>query len=635
MALHVMAPDGVNLNSSPPYTANGAASIPECVDDDIGAPNDDTDYLSINTSTGDEELRLTLGPMVDTERVNTFTLRIRSRLTDYTPFVRVGGVNYAGTARSTASTYVTFDEVWDENPATNEPWTKDDLDALIVGVITLADPTNVGRYTQILGIVDHVGVPELIGQVRDSSSRGLRLFRRPVVTVQVRAPLRYADLELGDHLALSHQAWPMPGDEGAGIKRWQRASLVVIGIDENLDTHTVLLRCVDLRGYLVSKWDTGISHEPPSAIAQGMARLTTGAARTFARASEAYTENAAAAEAGGKQVVLVGEDVEKYHTDGTLIEGERTNLQLRSSFVSGLTGWTSAGTGSNGSAIATDTSDLLFDDSITPSCILFTAGSPIHASDLQITGTATASIAAGSTVCLSIDHKDGSAAAPLSYAIQRSSDSAWWRDSDQTWQVAKTWNAMTGSTDHHRHATQPIDVGASATTLTVVVGVPNATGVAGQTNRLHHVQIEDGPYPTSRIVTDAAAAAREADELEDENNHGARTFTHQHGLGFRRVVTDWSSSDLPAGARRVLWCAWRGPGNLDEVRYEQASGAWVYERQRAAVSYQAAKTATVTSGEEYDIAWRWTGEDEELDVAAYTLSIFVDGAKGTDAVAVA
>jgi hypothetical protein len=49
----------------------------------------------------------------------------------------------------------------------------------------------------------------------------------------------------------------------------------------------------------------------------------------------------------------------------------------------------------------------------------------------------------------------------------------------------------------------------------------------------------------------------------------------------------------------------------------------------------ATKTATVTRGTKYAIACRWTGVEGELDLAAYTVSVFVDGVKGTDATSAA
>jgi hypothetical protein len=75
---------------------------------------------------------------------------------------------------------------------------------------------------------------------------------------------------------------------------------------------------------------------------------------------------------------------------GEYLEAARVNAIARSSFASGTTGLTFAGTGVNGSAIAVDTTDLLFEQITTVNSLRFTAGSP-HGAELRASFPATAS----------------------------------------------------------------------------------------------------------------------------------------------------------------------------------------------------------------------------------------------------
>jgi hypothetical protein len=78
-----------------------------------------------------------------------------------------------------------------------------------------------------------------------------------------------------------------------------------------------------------------------------------------------------------------------------------------------------------------------------------------------------------------------------------------------------------------------------------------------------------------------------------------------------------------------------GGADHDALYYDASAGAWVFERKVGVTTYQATKTASVTRGTAVKLAARWTGVEAELDLAAYTISVFVDAAKGTDATSAA
>jgi hypothetical protein len=102
------------------------------------------------------------------------------------------------------------------------------------------------------------------------------------------------------------------------------------------------------------------------------------------------------------------------------------------------------------------------------------------------------------------------------------------------------------------------------------------------------------------------------------------------------VTPDWSSADLASTEDQyIYWMETNGGADHDALYYDASAGAWVFERKVGASTYTASKTASVTRGTTYAIASRWTGVEAELGLTAYTVSVFVDGVKGTDATSAA
>ncbi len=607
------------------------------VDDDFNNP-DDAATIIVWDGVNDSQALFNLSSMPSATVINSVSVYFRAQGEDSTVQIRtlfrIDGVTYTGTYWPQDGSWATGNPtVYFTHPGTGAPFTVADLNGAIAGVSGTDTGGAVGTLscTSITVVVDYVALPVPIGAARDVASRYLNTFRRPTSVVEVVAPLRWADVEIGDTIRMSHFAGETPEDEGWGYEAWEGRLFVVLASAIDLDALVVTLRLFDLRDYLTSFWDTAISEESPSVFGQGVARLDSGATRTYARDGFAYVENAAVAAQGSKQVSEVGDDIEKQDTYGLLLEAEGTNIQEQSSFVNGETGWTSAGEGSNGSAIATDTADLLFDSEITPNSIEFTAGNPIHVADLTFIGTATSSITANTIVTGSFDHKDDTTNS-LWYTIQRAT-SDYWRNSDSTWQAGLTWNAMTASASHARYATNQIDIGANARTLQLGFGIPTSSGVAGQINHLYHAQIEFGTYPTSRIVTGTSSVTRSADNLSLSSSLHKRVWPVDQGTAWFQFRPEWASADI--AVVRELMNVFHDASNLTRVFYNGANGTLVFRRRVAGVNYSASIAASLSRDTLYTVAVRWTGEEGEHDLDPYTLSIFLDGVKGTDQITTA
>lgn len=476
---------------------------------------------------------------------------------------------------------------------------------------------------QLSADVKYVGVAPSFDGGREVAGRLLRLYRRILEIIEIQTDkLWLLDAEILDSVAIEHWAANTVDGLGWQATNWQRGLVDILSTTLDLNRLRLTLRCLVVRHYRVLFWDTMASNIAAGFTGVGVARLSQGEKRTFARTTIAWIENAA----DPTKVVVIFENTEKITSTGTLFEAAGTNDQKESSFRNDLTGWTTAGSATFDPNL---TAPQLFDPGADANRITITAGSPIS-SDGEAVGAASPSYTANTILVVSLDHLDANAAQFTYYAIQRATGGQWWRDSDATWQASKTWNAMTGSTVWARHKTKQIDVGASATTVTVRFGVPT-TGVAGQINHVGHVQIEANRYATSRILTETTSVTRTLDDLSVANDSTKVVWQFARGSCGLEFSTLWSTADLAAGSTRTLLDAFIDASNYDRLFYDKDTAKLIFRRRRAGSNADAFIALSVVAGQVYSVALRWTGADAEEGLAAYTLSIMVDNVMGTDA----
>lgn len=475
--------------------------------------------------------------------------------------------------------------------------------------------------------------PGQIEQNRDRLSRDLWLNRRTPRVAVSSLPLWVLDADVLDRVAIQSQLGPSPLANGWRARKWEQRPFAVLNGKWNPATNRLSAELLDLRPLDVLYYDSSRTDEKSSLMqAGGVARISKGNAITFSRQSVLYLPNPSDPTA----VCLYGQNERGINRTGEYFEEARTNELLRSSFVSGTTGLTLTGTGTNGSAIAADTSDLMFDSGITGNSLKFTAGSP-HAADLKAAEPATASFTANQKIVITADHVTNSGEA-LALRIQRSVDSWYWNNGTGAWQAGVVDNVMTSQATRDPDAqwrSKVIDVGGSATTVTVTALLPTG-GTAGRISHLYHLQLEKGTFPTSRIVTDGAAVTRVKTQLSIAVPAAQKIYNPALGFIDCEVVCDWSSSDLGSTEDMyVFWMTTNAGADHECLFYDASAGAWVFEKKVGASTYQATKTASVTRGTAVKLSARWTGADGELDLTNYTLSLFVDDVKGTDVTAAA
>lgn len=637
MATYELYPDGTT-SAGASWGPTGAATIHQAIDDLVGAADDDTTYAQGSAATWDDFI-CTLAPMVDVVEITSVTMLVRynnagggsNQELDYG--LRIGSTSYLnGPINVVSATYAESTKTWTTNPATSAPWTKPQLDDLSIVVRTQdqVPATDSVRVTQAYVSVEYQPIPAGIAAAREIGAHRLRRYRRPLVQPSIETGLDKLDLELMDDLSLTHFAWPNASGSGAGVANWKRALLQLREVDVNLNTRTLRLGMRGRRGFLCTFWDTAESRRSSSAAEDGVARLTTGGTLTYSRLSHAWHEDP-----GSRLVVQMGLNQKPIAYNGMLMENFASNYLQHSSCTEGATsvaGLTLSGTGVNGSSIASSTTTSiqpLFDATVSANAYLMTAGTP-HAAALIATWPTTATINADTIVRISIDHKD-SPTEVLQWRLVRGVDSFLWNDATEAWQAGAVSNDITTSTDRARFFSKVIDVGSNNTTLTFSLRMPSG-GTSGRAHRIYHVQLEENAWATSHVVTTAATYARAIQTYSITNTLTKRAINATGGTFMCEFIPEWNSADMVAIAGfPAFFDMTYDSDNWIRLFWNSGTTTLDFQIRAAGVTYSATKSFTPVRGTTYKLAARWTSSAGELDMDARSLSVFVNGVKGTDA----
>ena len=500
--------------------------------------------------------------------------------------------------------------------------------------LSAGDKTLVNNYLRDKYFAAAPGQQE---QVRDALSRRLWLLRRPTGIFEVTVPLWMLDADILDRIAVESRVGPAPLAAGWGGKKWQRRAFSIQRIsDVNPATNTVKLQLLDRRPLDVLFWDAARTDKRNSGARQdGVARIIkssgVGAEAKFTRPSKAWIENPA----DPTSVVECAQAERAINQTGEYLEEKRTNLIARSSGVSGTTGLSIFGAGTNGSSITADTTDLLFGSETSPSSLKFTAGTP-HTAHLYLVWS-TATISASSEVRVSLDYKIDNGESFYWQLVRSSGATTYWDDANGVWTAGTTNTnlpAVNPRSAASRFISKKINVGLVDVTLTLYL-FQWSGGTSGRISHLYHAQVEVGAFATSRIVTDGAAVTRERSELSHPVTTAAKIYDPALGTFFCEFTPEWSSADLATGYANVFFATTNGGADYDVLYYSFASGQWAFSRRVGGSTYSAILTASMTRGTAVRLAACWTGVEGELSLSAYTVSVFVNGTKGTDATAVA
>ncbi len=329
-------------------------------------------------------------------------------------------------------------------------------------------------------------------------------------------------------------------------------------------------------------------------------------------------------------------------TDGVVHVGAAQNLHLRSGFQNGLTGWTTSIPA--GASIVAEAISLAqyLSEADTQNCILMTQSAGA-AADNYIWQTCTppaawigAGTIRGAVGCAHLDAGAGTVAV----AVQRTSD-LWYYQWDGSWAAGLLWAPLPNRTDRPTFDWLLCDftVGGAGETFRVRHGQP--AGVpASSVNRLFYAHAGPPmPYFCLPIVNGTAVADRGVDGQWVPDYLNARTVVAEQGTGSVWVKTFWDSTDdLTVAGFPQIWFGIFGchhdSGNALVVWVDHGN-SWIEFSVRSGGVTRTARVGIGAWARDtwHHVAWRWTGAAAELGLTARTLSVFLDGVKGTDAVA--
>lgn len=259
---------------------------------------------------------------------------------------------------------------WTTNPATGVAWTISDLQNLKAGLSGAAGdwslPTAGGNspafdITQLFLEVESAPLAVNIEPVRSLLSLYYRLFgRRPPRFVDIDCAERFAAVDVGEEIEMSHPGGPAPDGQGWREGPGERRDLVVLTREVNPMTGAVKLRCADLRDnacLFFGSFRTTLGYGPDY---QGIPMLHAGGGPlTVVRAQTAYIERP-----GDGLFVDAASSFLKFAASGLAVEGSLDKNWLLNSSVSqgsgtAFTSWTN--TAADAGTIAGDLGSWLFD----------------------------------------------------------------------------------------------------------------------------------------------------------------------------------------------------------------------------------------------------------------------------------
>jgi len=624
MAVIYLLPTVVTADSAA-YIATGAPTKVECVNDPFGSPNGDRYLITV---TNGSEIRFRFQDMVDAVSINSVTLHVvhwfSGTITTQTlqSVINSNAVDTYTAARAPTPSFVDFTDVFTLNGA-GQPWSVADLrGGLTTAGVRFFTPGDGDFITSILLAVDYVARAQGTGAARQVASQVLRVLRKPTPLVTFSAPLSVGHADLLSLLPVTHPLGPEVNGLGWGDTPWKRRPTILLGKTLDPNAYTIRAKALDVRQsiLLYRLWRSMRTKDPAGPAANGIAQADVGAVATYVRAGKAWILNA------DGRVLSVAADVEKFQREGEALEAARTNTLQRSSFKNGTTGWTlTVGSG----AIAVDALDLLFDAAETPNSLKFTAGSPNTTGPLA-QSTNTASYAANAPIVVSVDYS-GDVGTVFSVKILRNFDGVGWDDTSGTFSGTPFNSLPTCDGTKQRWESKVINVGANATTIRIDLKMPDG-GTAARVNHVYHVQVEQGFYASSRILTETASVTRAVDDLRLTTNFAPHIWPVERGTALFDFVPDWSTAKLGATSGEnfdFLLCDYSA-SQSELVSFNGNAGEFRFTRMINGVNSRAKKAVTVTRGTKVSIAARWTSSEGELGLAPYTNSVFVNGVKGTD-----
>ena len=470
--------------------------------------------------------------------------------------------------------------------------------------------------------------------VRTSLSLMLRLLRKPIRYLEIDLPPVHAYVEPGDTVWVSHVLMPWTTEYDGSD--WTTYPMLVVSITDSVQPAKVTLKCLDLREIYCTWWSPFKTNIGMTPDLNGIAILDRAGGWYSTRNQLAYGERP-----GGDNVFQeVLANTQLIDGSGLWVQGGAdVNHLLNSTFSEGsgntFTSWTST---TSGAAIAVEWKLYTLIDAVgfQRSCQLATynAGESAYLSQ-------TVNTMDNKKLYARVFYKNGGTFDPVVIRIQRSSDSKYWRDSDSTWQVAATDNAITPNTgvvNSLRWVSNQIDLTGVTTNITVSLGIFSSVlnGITQlQGCELIEMTTDTGPYCRWRspLPTKAAAVTRVRDLTYIVNSSAVRILSPDRGFVKVTVTPHWDHDDLVDSEIKYVWCAdFDNATNNNYFRFyyqriDASTGAWYFIQKNGGTAYSVTGANLATRDTAYTVVGRWNSAGNDLGLLGQFMDVWVNGTK--------
>jgi hypothetical protein len=523
--------------------------------------------------------------------------------------------------------------------------------------------------------------------IRLSASAILRLLGRPLRIVDFTAPVEFSDLRPGDTVYVTHPFYPTDDGLGVGVKDWERRGLKVLAVQDPIDPPEIRIRALDTFDRACTFWSTWRTDIGADTVnGSGIPRFDQGGGYTVARTTADWIERPT-----DRLLVSISANRARITPWGLLVQGgsysgssadtgELDSYQLDNTFARGTGGHdTTVTTGSTtaftnwvatvaggGSCKVWKDANFRFDDATTYARHVKLATGANYNTDNAYLYQALSSFPTNISIRArylfsladpNLDPKQ------TSYILRRTlggtandwTTSGW--SASLAWRKFLNGETSTGgagkasffkSGNFYEYWTDEIPYGSGATpilTNTALLHQENNATLYLHQALLYHSGTATGQG--KRVirrevdVTQGSVVTNAADVVDLNNDESYRIALTDRGTVSFVFVPRWDHEDLEDGGRKYLLCIQNDSSNNDRdlvyyYRDSSTAARLIFERVYGGASAGYA-AITMSPRASYltpiKVAIRWVGASGELGLAAKTLDVFVNGTKGTAAVA--
>jgi len=478
--------------------------------------------------------------------------------------------------------------------------------------------------------------------VRTSASTTLRFLGKPLRFVSIDLPPAYGQIEPGMTVWAAHDLLPEAPSGTDRYETWRLVPLYVLSVEDPIKPAVLKLTCLDLRERYCTWWSPMLTDIGMTDDLNGIAILDRAGGWNTVRDQVAYGVRPPGNDS--YQEVLANKPIVDAY--GLLIEGgDDENHLLNSTFSEGsgdtFTSWTKTTSG-GATGVGWELYTLIDATGFRRAIQLVPTAT---GEDAYVTQAATLVGTGSHFMHARVYYKNGGAFDDLGIRIQRSDTSAWWRDSDASWQGATQTNAITpnsGVVASLRWVSKEMDLTGVAATMTVHVGHFSAAYNGTQITQLQGVELIEKPIQAgyyayrSPLPTKAAKVTRVMNLTHIVNDSAVRVLSPTRGFVKLSFTPHWSHEDVEDDTQKYLWCA-----DFDGItdtqflrclynRLDSTTAQWQFFNGTDTASLEVTGADLANRDQTYEVVCRWTSEEfnEYGTEGGQVFDIWVDGVRG-------